>query len=401
MSEITQVSETPSVRAPDEFLDLRRLDETLAEAGVDVVLLSSRHNVAYMLDGHRFSFFDGEDALGKGRFTPICGYVPGRLDQAFYLANLLENHQIALSPFWVDDVEVIGWPGDDVAGPVARRLRDYGLERATVGIELGFLPASVYLALREALPHARFVNVHSVLEDLRAVKRADELDMLRRGSELIVESMLATWGRCRRGITTREVTQILREEETARGLIFDHVLITTGPGHFRTPSSIRWESPWPLNLDSGGRLNGYIGDLARNATIGEPTSQQRELLEEVDAIQLAVRAAIRPGVLARELYAAAADVLRDTPNRERISFAAHGLGMVNHEAPRISSAGPVVYPAAHGHRPLEPGMVISVETTLAHDVGGYVKLEDSIFVTPQGYEAVGDSGRGWNTIPSE
>jgi Xaa-Pro aminopeptidase len=198
-----------------------------------------------------------------------------------------------------------------------------------------------------------------------------------------------------------ETTQILREEETARGLVFDHVLITTGPGHLRTPSSIRWEAPWPLNLDSGGRLAGYIGDVARNATIGEPTSQQQELLAEVDAIQLAVRAAIRPGVLPRELYVAAAEMLRSSPNRERISFSAHGLGMVNHEAPRISSAGPVVYPAAHGHRPLEPGMVISVETTLAHDVGGYVKLEDTIFVTPEGFEAVGDDGRGWNTIPSD
>ncbi len=387
-----------SARVPEEFLDLARLDETLAEAGIDVLLITSRHNVAYMLDGHRFHFFDGEDALGKGRYTPLLGYIPGHADQAFYLANLLENHQFELAPVWIEDIEVIGWPGDDLAGPTARRLRSRGLEDATIGIELGFLPTSVYFAIQEQLPGARFVNAHTVMEDLRAVKRPDELDLLRRSSELIVEAMLATWARSWPGASTRDVAQMLREEETARGLIFDHVLITTGPGHLRAPSPMAWEAPWPLNLDSGGRLSGYIGDLARNGTLGEPTGLQEELLEEVDAVQLAVRHAIAPGVLARELYAVAADVLATSPNRERISFAAHGVGLVNHEAPRISSAGPVVYPAAHGHRPLQEGMVISVETTLPHDVGGYVKLEDTIFVTADGYEAVGDGARGWNVV---
>jgi Xaa-Pro aminopeptidase len=387
-----------SARPPQEFLDLDRLDESLAEAGIDVLLLSSRHNVAYALDGHRFHFFDGEDALGKGRYTPVLGYIPRRLDQAFYLANLLENHQIELAPIWIEDVEIFGWPGDELAEPVARRLRAGGLENATVGVELGFLPASVYLGLARALPGARFVNAHAVIEDLRAVKRPEELDLLRRSSDLIVDAMLAAWNRCHAGISTRAAAQILREEETARGLVFDHVLITTGSGHLRAPSELAWESPWPLNLDSGGRLAGYIGDLARNGVLGAPTALQTELLEEVDAVQLAVRRAIRPGVLARELYAVAGDVLRTSPNREQISFAAHGVGLVNHEAPRISSAGPVVYPAAHGHRPLEPGMVISVETTLPHAVGGYVKLEDTIFVTEDGFEAVGDGARGWNVV---
>jgi Xaa-Pro aminopeptidase len=391
-------SERRAPRAPHEFLDLGQLDESLAEAAIDVLLITSRHNVAYALDGHRFHFFDGEDALGKGRYTPVLGYVPGRLDQAFYLANLLENHQIELTPIWIDDVEVFGWPGDDLAGPVARRLQAAGLDKPTIGIESGFLPTSVYLALRRALPDARFLNAHALIEDLRAVKRPDELDLLRRGSELIVESMLAAWARCQSGITTEAAAHILREEETARGLVFDHVLITTGPRHLRAPSQMRWESPWPLNLDSGGRLAGYIGDLARNGILGDPTPQQIELLAEVDAVQQAVRRLIAPGVIARELYAAAREVLQNSPNRERISFAAHGVGLVNHEAPRISSGGPVVYPAAHGYRPLQPGMVISVETTLPHDVGGYVKLEDTIFVTADGYEAVGDGARGWNSV---
>jgi Xaa-Pro aminopeptidase len=41
-------------------------------------------------------------------------------------------------------------------------------------------------------------------------------------------------------------------------------------------------------------------------------------------------------------------------------------------------------------------MVISIETTMAHPKRGFIKLEDTIAVTDDGYEGLGDTGRGWN-----
>ena len=41
-------------------------------------------------------------------------------------------------------------------------------------------------------------------------------------------------------------------------------------------------------------------------------------------------------------------------------------------------------------------MVISVETTLAHPRRGFIKLEDTVAVTPNGFEVYGDRARGWN-----
>jgi Xaa-Pro aminopeptidase len=56
----------------------------------------------------------------------------------------------------------------------------------------------------------------------------------------------------------------------------------------------------------------------------------------------------------------------------------------------------VPYPDYDADRPLEEGMVISIETTMPHPTRGYVKLEDTVAVTATGYEAYGDAGRGWN-----
>jgi Xaa-Pro aminopeptidase len=55
----------------------------------------------------------------------------------------------------------------------------------------------------------------------------------------------------------------------------------------------------------------------------------------------------------------------------------------------------VPYTDDDAHRPLEAGMVISVETTLMHPRRGFIKLEDTVAVTGEGYDVYGDRARGW------
>ena len=53
-------------------------------------------------------------------------------------------------------------------------------------------------------------------------------------------------------------------------------------------------------------------------------------------------------------------------------------------------------PSYDADKPLEAGMVISVETTLTHPRRGFIKLEDTVAVTAAGFEVYGDRARGWN-----
>jgi Xaa-Pro aminopeptidase len=77
-------------------------------------------------------------------------------------------------------------------------------------------------------------------------------------------------------------------------------------------------------------------------------------------------------------------------------FLGHGMGLVSHEAPRLTNTGPVPYDDYDAHRPLETGMVISVETTMAHPKRGFIKLEDTAVVTTTGCDVYGEGARGWN-----
>jgi Xaa-Pro aminopeptidase len=89
-------------------------------------------------------------------------------------------------------------------------------------------------------------------------------------------------------------------------------------------------------------------------------------------------------------------VLKKSKLHNYYEFLAHGMGLVSHEAPRLTNSGPVPYDAYDAQRPLETGMVISVETTLLHPRRGFIKLEDTVVVTASGHEIYGDRARGWN-----
>ena len=103
-----------------------------------------------------------------------------------------------------------------------------------------------------------------------------------------------------------------------------------------------------------------------------------------EAIEQASMQPIRAGVLGKEIYAAADAVLHKSKLHNHTHFLAHGMGLVSHEAPRLTNSGPVPYDADDADRPLEAGMVVSVETTLQHPRRGFIKLEDTVVVTPSG-----------------
>jgi Xaa-Pro aminopeptidase len=130
--------------------------------------------------------------------------------------------------------------------------------------------------------------------------------------------------------------------------------------------------------------------------LGEPDAELVDLLAVIEEVQQRARRPIRRGAVGAEIFAAAHELVDASSHRAYLDFAAHGMGLVSHEAPRLMSNGPVPYEGYDETRPLEADMVISVETTMAHPRRGFIKLEDTVAVTEEGCEGFGDKGRGWN-----
>ncbi len=376
--------------------DADRLDRLMEEAGIDVLVATSKHNVQYLLGGHRAFFFDYMDAMGLSRYLPVFVYPKGAPGKAAYYGHRLEGFQKEVAPFWVVEAQTTSSGSVDVMQKAIDHIKKSGVKARRIGAELAFMPVDSGTALRNAFPDAEIADALFVLERLRAVKSPEELDKLRIASEGVIDSMLAVIATHGPGATKRELTEALRREETNRGLIFEYCLITAGSSLNRAPSEQRWEKGDVLSLDSGGNFHGYIGDLCRMAIQGEPDSELEDLLGEIEAIQRAAMKPIKAGRMGGEIYAAADPLVRQSKQHNHMHFLAHGMGLVSHEAPRLTASGPVPYDAYDATRPLEAGMVVSVETTLQHPRRGFIKLEDTVVVTPSGFDIYGEGGRGWN-----
>src|SRR5215469_7176137 len=275
--------------------DRTKLDALLEEAGIDLVLVTSKHNVQYLLGGYRFFFFENGDAIGLDRYLPVVGYVRGQPEAAFYVGAGNEAWQQEVQPLWVPHVSNTSWEAADSASTALLLIEQLSVRHETIALEPAFLPASAMQVLRDALPETRFVDGTTILESLRAVKSTAELALIREASEGIVISMLAAIGAASAGMTEQELVECVRREETNRGLVFEYCLITSGTSYNRAPSSRRLRQGEIISLDCAGHLNGYIGDMARMGVLGTPTRQMEDLLEEILSVQAAARLPIKQG----------------------------------------------------------------------------------------------------------
>ena len=129
-----------------------------------------------------------------------------------------------------------------------------------------------------------------------------------------------------KGRRKAEIIERLRREEVGRGLHFDYCLLTLGASHNRAPSEQAWAAGEVLSIDSGGNLDGYIGDLARMGVLGEPDAELEDLLAEVEAVQQAAFSKVRAGAPGGEVGARALEVMAAGPSGglQRVLRAWHG-----------------------------------------------------------------------------
>lgn len=376
--------------------DTGRLDRLMEEAGLDALLVTSKHSIQYLLGGYRFFFYDYMDAHGLSRYLPFFVYVKGRPLDSGYVGAPMERYEQQLGSFWVTNLDLTNDASTGYANAAAEMLERIGAAHGRVGIEVAFMPLDAFRVLEAQLPVAELIDATYTLEVLRALKTPAELEILREASEKVVDAMLAVFSAHGPGTSKLELFDALRREETARGMKFEYALTNIGTAFNRAPYDKVWEEGETLALDSGGNYRGYIGDVCRMAYAGEPDQELVDLLGQVELVQQAARKDLRAGTVGAEIFEHANAALRECSAADSMFFSAHGMGIVSHEAPWLMPNAFPRYAPHHRDRPLEAGMVISIETELHHTERGFIKLEDTVAITPTGCEGFGDHGRGWN-----
>jgi len=259
----------------------------------------------------------------------------------------------------------------------------------TVGFEAAHVTVARYEWWRETIAgrglEITLRSTERIVEQARLIKDASEIATLRDAAARLGQVVPVVLAAVRGGATERSIAAVieaaLREagyERTA----FD-TIVASGPHsampHYRAGTR-RLAAGDLLVLDFGGVLDGYCCDLTRTVAIGPPSREAQRVYEAVHDAHAAAVAAVKPGVDASAVDAAARNLLRDRGLGDAFGHGTgHGLGLDVHEEPRIGKPRADVPPVT-----LAPGMVFTIEPGAYLPGFGGVRIEDDVLVTDTG-----------------
>jgi Xaa-Pro aminopeptidase len=252
-----------------------------------------------------------------------------------------------------------------------------------VAFEADHVTYANYELLRET--DAELVPRRGLVESLRAVKQPDEVEAIRRATEVtnrvytrMSEERFS--GRSEKQLVWR-MTELFHEESADEPAF--ETIVAAGPTaaspHAMPGDRLVQEGELVL-IDAGAKLDGYCSDCTRTFAVGEVSESLQTIYDVCLRGQQAGLDAVRAGATGREADAAARAVITDAGYGENFGHGlGHGLGLLVHEAPTLRPESTDTL-AAGNVVTVEPGIYLS-------GVGG-VRIEDLVVVTDDGCEVL-------------
>lgn len=246
--------------------------------------------------------------------------------------------------------------------------------------------------LRNALPHATLLDITPTLDAMRQVKSPGELALMQKAIDLSIDAHLDAMRQMRPGLFEYQIAARMKEIHEWGGCEREAYSPIVGAGfnstvlHYSALDSEIKDGDVVV-IDVGGEYGGYAADITRTLPAnGKFTPRQREIYDIVLGAQNAAIDAIKRGAQLygdkNSLQQVAADYInthgRDKEGRTLGRYFIHG---VSHHL------GLDVHDPGDRTRPLEPGMVVTVEPGIyipEENLG--VRIEDDILVTKDGHQ---------------
>jgi len=247
--------------------------------------------------------------------------------------------------------------------------------------------------LKMAAPRANLKDIRGNIVNLRLIKGASEIALLRQAIDVSLDAHFAAFKMMRPGLWEYQVAAKMVEVHAMGGSEAEAYAPIVGAGPNSTALHYdnlgrKIQDGDIVVMDVGAQYSGYAADITRTVPAnGKFTPRQREIYDIVLGAQNAALAALKPGAdmcrkSKQSLYRISYDYInshgKDLNGKPLGPYYIHGLG---------HNIGLNVHDPGDSCKPLMPGQVVTMEPGIyipEENLG--VRIEDDVLITETGYE---------------
>lgn len=386
------------------LVNRERANALMDSYGLEGIIASSVENVAYITGFHSGLFNRPQRrrlvfaVMPRDESLPLAVVIPH-----FYLSYLADR-PVAAARLWTygfyniadqddrpDDEpskkfrELLAGARqtDDGVSGLLDALEELNLSGRRLGLDEYGVTPDVFGAVEKGVSGRKVIPAVNLFREIRMVKTQEEMARLRESTRIAQEGMARVIEAIRTGVTEFDLEHMFRQEIALQGAHFTFACMPAGTRSAFPAcltSNYAFQPGDLVKLDAGCLYQLYHSDLGRTAVLGEPSQKQLRLYKAMWAGTREAVAYVKPGVLACEVYDLAMEVAREAgiPNFRR-HHCGHGQGLEGYEPPLIAPAD---------RTPLQPGMVLNIETPYTEVGFGGMIIEETIVVTESGCEQI-------------
>jgi len=361
---------------------IARQRRAIADSGLDAMISCSPENFAYVA-----GFVVPSQPLLRHRHAMTVVTADGHT--ALLGVDMEETTIRTRAP----DACLAVWAefGDDAMEVLSTLIRQLGLGRARIGIELGYLAAADFARLQKVMPDAHFVSCDHVFARLRQIKTPQEIDLLRELSRIADRAITGAISAVVPGDTEMDIAAHLTRNVYELGAQqFKLMIVATGERSQLPnvgPSSRKLGRGDVCRVEIFSIIDGYHAGVCRTAVVQQAPPHADEIWQVLTDCKRDLLERIKPGASCRAIYDAfiARLAMSKLPP---ISFVGHGIGLFLHEDPYIGHT-PMIGSTRDAE--LEAGMVLGFEPLCYRTGHGFgMQNKDMVAVTDDGCELLSD-----------
>ncbi|MFO8068434.1 MAG: Xaa-Pro peptidase family protein [Alkalibacterium sp.] len=333
------------------------IQQTMKNQKVEALLITSPYNLRY--------------AAG---FTGSTGLSVVTQDKAYFVTDFRYTEQAAEQAVGFEIIKNTGSIYDEVKTIVEKENIE------VLSFEKDFVTYSTFEKISDLLD-CELKPSSGLLESLREIKDEKEIETIQQAIKITEHAFEEILGFIKPGVTEIEVANkldFMMREQGATGVSFDTIVASGKRSAMPhgVASEKQIEQGDMITMDFGCYYKGYVSDMTRTISLGDPGEELKKIHQIVLDAQLKVNEKAKAGVTGKELDAVARDYITEKGYGEAFGHSTgHGIGLEVHETPGINY---------RNEKPLVEGNVITNEPGIYIPGLGGVRIEDDLVITKNG-----------------